>query len=611
MSFDDSFNARTIPLRDVANGFVENGSFANVKRSCHNILLGPRGSGKTTLLKMLTPIAWDAWKKRTGSTETLSFTAVYIPTDIHWHHQLLYNFNSLKKAPVFFKRCTKASVCNSVMFALIETFAYVARTGNPVENAEQKLCTELIKAWGLEDTLPAYFDIKLAIKRRVTLLSQKLNSAIELDMEDAELRQQEKWFDLEFLPLSEHAIIAFDGFYLRDDEDRWALCFDELELAPNWLQESLFKFPRSVAQKIYFKLATSPDPDIKITEHVTALNDVIVERLWNASTIHSRDFCSKIAQSVMNRKKLGHSTPERMLGKSSPDDSEEDKLNFQTKAYSEGSDEWELIREVASWDNSLRKLLSDNNIDPRNPVAASTAIRDTILRKVKPIASLRKKFVKPSKGQLIRRSRKTSAGYHGTTAIYDISDGNPRRLIRLLEELCDAALETNSNTVSPQAQSRVVLNIAYLYVDYLQMIPSSRYFIPDWNQEVDIYTIIREIGRHFSADILLGPFPLDPNGTFTVDSATSQPMIELLRVASYHGAIVKIDPSVTGLLDDIRGKRYRLCYTLSPIFQMPLRLYAAVSLKSCLERLTQNPSKTIHLRPASGSGPTQLTIGGI
>ena len=610
-NFNDSFNARTIPLRDVANSFVESTGFINVKRANHNILLGPRGSGKTTLLKMLTPIAWDEWKKRTGSTESLSFTAVYIPTDIHWHHQLLYNAESLRKAPVFFTRCAKASVCNSVMLALVETFAYVSRYDKAETGREQRLCTELIVTWGLNNTVPAYLDVKLAIKRRVTILSQKLNYAIDLQKQDHELQEQEAWFDLEFFPLSDHAISAFDAIYEHDNENRWALCFDELELAPKWLQESLFKFPRSVSQKIYFKLATSPDPDIKIPENVTALNDVIVERLWNASSVSSRAFCAKIAQSVINRKKLSHLSPEKMLGNSSPDDAEEDQLNFTSKAYSEGSDEWELIRDVASWDTSLRNLLSDKKIDPRNPTAGSAAARDAILRKIKPIASLRKKFVKPLKGTLIRRSRKNSAGYHGATAIYDISDGNPRRLIRLFEELCDAAIESPAHTVSPQTQSRVVLNIAYLYVDYLQMIPASRRFIPEWGQEVDVYTIVREIGRYFSAHILLGPFPLDPNGTFIVDTTTSPPMLDVLRAASYHGAIVKVDTSATGILDDMVGRRYRLCYTLSPIFQLPLRLYAAVSLRSCLERLNQNPSKTIHLRSASGVAPTQLTIGGI
>jgi hypothetical protein len=42
---------------------------------------------------------------------------------------------------------------------------------------------------------------------------------------------------------------------------RWALCFHELELAPLWLQERLFKLPRSASQKIILKITSSPNPD--------------------------------------------------------------------------------------------------------------------------------------------------------------------------------------------------------------------------------------------------------------------------------------------------------------------------------------------------------------
>ncbi|MCE0485193.1 MAG: hypothetical protein LV479_13275 [Methylacidiphilales bacterium] len=287
----------------------------------------------------------------------------------------------------------------------------------------------------------------------------------------------------------------------------------------------------------------------------------------------------------MRRNNVSDSTPEQFLGESDDDTNDADTSSAKIKAYDVGSSEYELIKEVASWDISLRRLLENNQIDPSHPIAANTAKKDTVLRKLKPIVALRHEFVKSRlSGALVRRSRKASVLYSRIPAIYDLSDGNPRRLIRMFEELCMNVTRDTDGKVRPvpvEIQARVMNASASLFRDYLRMLPGAQVTLTGTKQTVLLYDLLREIGRYFSSGLLVGPFPLDPKSSFTVDPDTDEGLIRLLRLASYHGAILKVsgDDTETG---DIRGRRFRLCFALCPLFQLPLRLYAPVNLSTCI-----------------------------
>jgi len=314
------------------------------------------------------------------------------------------------------------------------------------------------------------------------------------------------------------------------------------------------------------------------------------------------------AASSISRSGLGTTTPERLFGRADEGDVESDDSTA-SKPYERGSPEYELIKDVASWDRSLAQLLSSKNIDPTDPVVDSVAEKDTILRKVKPIASLRQKFVKRRpNGSLVRRSRKSSGYFSGVPAIYDFSDGNPRRLIRIVESLCaeaNSSRDWDGKPISQAAQAKVIRSISQLFRDYLQTIPGARVTLADGRSTVDLYQLLREIGRYFSSGLLLGSFPLDPVSSFTIDTETETAILKLLRIASYHGAIINLDDDERGC-GDLRGRRFRLCFTLSPLLQLPLRLYAPVSLSACLNnrhRFVKEAS------PTNLPGMKQLKLG--
>src|SRR5882724_1400685 len=603
----ESFNARNLRAQDVASTFVASDDFARVSKPCHTIILGPRGSGKTTLLKMLMRPALEVWSKRTNKSHSLPFTSIYIPTDIVWHHEFLFSEEHLQRAVSLYQRISNGAVTIAVLTACVETFMDVIEISSSGSKADEtKLCESLIRGFTLPATIPKLSEIHLELKGRMLQLGTLLNRAISESQPQTLDKSLPDWCDMNFLEAADYCVVAFDSTFGYHRENRWALCFDELELAPVWLQRRLFKFPRSTSQKLFFKLSSSPDPEIFSLEQVTPSDDVELVKLWRSSMVQRRRFCHELTVSVMARKGFQGIDPHSLFGDSDEDEVERSSGETDAKRYEQGSAEWELIKEVASWDASLASLLRKKGIDPAAPTA-TPAQRDAVLRKIKPIAALRKKFAKVGpQGNLVRRGRKAAVAYFGVPAIYDVSDGNPRRLIRAIEEICVVGKDEleQGKPVPRQLQTRAIRTIANLFRDYLKMLPGSSKTIKGTNRVIDLYLLLRERGRYFSSGLLVGPFPLDPKGSFTVDEKVLPEIIELLRLASYHGGIVKVGGSESEFSGNLQGRRFRLCFTLSPLVQLPLRLYEPRDLSACLA----NEKRFIHERPIAATEQLQLGI---
>src|SRR5438128_2152082 len=120
----ESFNARNYSPAQVAETFIPNDDYQDLWRNEHSVVLGPRGSGKTTLFKMLTVQGIYSWKDEFAKTLRVRrpFTAIYVPTDMHWHHQLRHAEEHLKAAPRFADVFSRAAVTTAVFIAVARTF---------------------------------------------------------------------------------------------------------------------------------------------------------------------------------------------------------------------------------------------------------------------------------------------------------------------------------------------------------------------------------------------------------------------------------------------------------------------------------------------------------
>lgn len=592
----DSFNARNLTPEAVAETFVPHPLFDKLLSNDHIILMGPRGSGKTTMLKMMTPRALDAWKspeaKRIRSE--LAFVAVYIPTDIHWHNQLQYYQDKLAKFPELASAISRAAVTTNVLNAacigMSDKLQFILKDQYSMQK-EADLCEMLIKAWRLPRCIPCLSAILLALQSRlndIVIESQKL---IYTNDSDSMIPNLPDSFFVDYHSAVVIAFKAFDHIFLDQSRRRWALCFDELELAPEWLQTRLLTEVRSTDEILVFKLSTSPIPAVESTSQASPRNDFSTIRLWAHAKQDFRPFCAKLAKSILERNPIVNSDPVELFGLS-PIAGNIRRQGSNSKEYELGSQTWEILQVEAKNDVSLNALLIKKGINLSNPTAPDQESRDQVLRKIKPTVLLRHAFrVTSSTGHTRRRSRKQSTIYSGAEAIYTMSDGNPRWLIGIINDMLSVAPKANDgriNTISDHVQARVLYDVSQQYCAFLRALTDSSSIKEGEN--IKLYSFLETISQFFFDKIIEGDFPLDPVGSFKIDAAVPIGLVKILRTAAYYGGVIFVDPQDHAFDSKLLGKRFRLSFMLSPQWKLPLRLYSAVALSKCLHSLL-NPKR--------------------
>ena len=342
-----SFNARNYTPREVAATFIPNADYEDLWRNQHTVLLGPRGSGKTTLLKMLTLSGLYAWdhpmaKELRGARP---FTAIYVPTDMHWHHQLKHTEEHLRAAPRFAQTASEAAVATAIFLATVKAFAERMHfeVGDCVHE-EAELCTILSREWQLTLPLPKLELVILSLKSRIGQIRSYVRRAIFSSLSDEQLADIPDYFHLDYFAQIDTACTAFDSLFRVKTAEKWALCLDELELAPVWLQNITFSQQRSSEEQFLIKLSTSPLPRTIGTTESRPRQDFRLQCIWNHAGKENDDFPERLALSVLHRRLPDGVTPDDLFGKSEDLGDSENGVG----KYRRESAEWHLFRDVAS-----------------------------------------------------------------------------------------------------------------------------------------------------------------------------------------------------------------------------------------------------------------------
>lgn len=569
------FNARNLTPEEVAESFVPPEEFDELWSKNHTVLMGPRGSGKTTLLKMLTLPALNSWNQEQAAyiRKHIGFTAVYIPTDIHWHHQLLHARYRLESCPDVLQLFSVVAMTTNVLTALATSMGYVIRYEYLNSREEEAALSELlIREWRLGPAIPSLAGINEAMKSRINDMYTQMDRLTRGRISSAELPD---YFSLDYLAATTVACAAFDRIFQSEytNTRKWALCFDELELAPQWLQDRLFAELRSTDERYIFKLSTSPIPNLISATAASPGHDFTVIRLWPHKKKDFRLFCQRLTSAILSKHGLTVS-PQALFGTSLL------ASQADAKEYNRGSRTWRIMRDWAKFDRGFRTVLEKAAISYDDPTTQDPQKRDQVLRKAKPLVLLRHTFLKID-GSGTRRSRKVPTIYSGENAIYDISEGNPRLLIGIVNDTLSKYHRKPSLRQIPRAtQASVLTSASKQFGDLIRSLPEATAVVN--NTSVQLYTLLEQIGHYFFETMLLEPFTLDPSGSFFVDPATPEELHPMLKKAVYHGALVLVDPADDPFDSQLSGKRFRISYILAPSFKLPLRLYDSVPLSSCL-----------------------------
>jgi len=599
----ESFNARYLSYEHIAKTFISNQHYNELLKNNHTLLMGPRGSGKTTLLKMLTPACQYYLKNNRRGHKEIGFTAIYIPTDIQWNKQIEVFSKDIDFPDKIKGVFPQFLVTTNILISLINTFIQIFETQNlndtdeNIFEKEVKLSQAIIGYWQIERPVaPTLMSIKQALYNRLTF-GNTLLKRIKYGDYDVNAALPD-FFYHEYLDLVTVACSEYESVFEIKliDQKKWAFCFDELEISPDWLQKDLLIKARSVDQRFIFKLTTSPIVSFvdKVDNEISSLQaredeDFKIIRTWNydyACLKNWNIFSDKLITQKIQRhfvdlelKPLnifGDDSDIRNLMKNFPKPKTSFKSKNQESLYEEGNYYWSLFKELATIDVSFKKFLEAKNINSRNPLANNPSQMDQVFRKTKELVLYRFHF---KKAENQKRGRKNPALNYGIPAIYELCDGNPRFLISLIDALLPSI---NNGKIPINQQASVISHYSERYLALLASHPDSTKELSA-GKYLNLSTLIERIGLYFFDKLIYEDFRMTALSTFTVDKQVPEIIIELIVLGIHLGAFIYLDPKKALSKEGIVGVKLRLSYLLHPHFNLPKREYDNVNLSTILK----------------------------
>ncbi|MHA7944930.1 ORC-CDC6 family AAA ATPase [Formosa sp. 3Alg 14/1] len=576
-----TYNARHYAPKEVAETFIWSESFSKLIQNNHSVILGARGCGKTTLMKMLTLPALNSWESERAENirRNIPFYAIYISTDIYWDVKNHTYNEQLKKFGNFSEIISRFSVNTNVFMSLCDTFLNVLEfeINNVSEEKEFELGKVLISAWKLPLTIPKIKYIKEELTKRVDDVNQMIQNIIFNYNKGDDLPHYD-YFNLSFVTSIESIIPIFERIFKIKNNKKWALCFDELEFAPIWLQSELFVSLRSRKHYILYKLSASPilssdlENCLKGTYRATTGNDYELIKMWNSSD--NKEFSIALITSLL-KKKYPNASPYSYFESN-------EIYNKESDSYEKGSDFYKQMLDLIRKDESFKTFLKQKKVKTTNPTPINEGQKDTLFRKIKPIVYYRNFFIesnKTSKGKLIvkYRSRKSNNFLSGIEILSEICDGNPRWLIGLTNSIL---IKSDMKNAKATTQYKELYLIAQKFKNVINNIPVGE------NNKLSIMDIVDKIGLYFRSEILGNQFKMDPKGTFIVDEKESlipNHILDLIEKGISQGAFILLDTNDDAFDFEIRNQRIKLSYLFFVLYDLPIRKYGEISLSRCLK----------------------------
>ena len=584
MSYEIEFNARSIPAADVARSFVPpEPHFIRLLNRNHTLLLGPRGSGKTTLLKMLTVKALTNWDHPSAAenAKKIAYNAAFVAADVAWGRQL-DSLGGLAMSP---HRKEAAFAIHSLR-ALVRAMREAIHLGQQdapehlrhlavaiTPKQESNFVKSVSSHMGLQPRLDSMLGLELDLQGRLDSINNGLHdNSFNINTFQSKLS---------------YLITAFNG-EVGDDDRRWALLFDELEIAPAAIKKFLFSSIRSMDERIIVKLAVAPYMDDSGfdfgPESAQSLHDYHTIELTYPNKEDANNFSSSLFRKTFQRSGIEYE-PLRALFELPLN-----KASFARRTSRISAPEGipsEFIS-LASKDASFKKYADDRLLFSESYTFNENNVAQDF-RKIQQIVLARDYYIKSfHDGQTVaHRSRKSHDLYIGYNPLLEITEGNPRAILTLLVPMIQeykffiGAL-TKFTPIPVEMQSRAVKRVELLLTSLLQVIPLE---LDGFDPGKGLLDFVDTIGRAFETRLLKQAFKADYLGTFILDENLTQDVAKVVGKALNAGAIVHVphkDSAPDIILRSVKNKRYRLSYALAARYRLLLTLGDSISLSGLL-----------------------------
>lgn len=593
-----ALNAIKLSARQVAQTFIPPKAYKLLVQSDNAVLSGPRGSGKTTLLKMLQSEALEYWHHADASEarQYMRNVGVFIGTDRTWSEQLTFDDDAI--APDLRKRLAWAAFGTHTFKGLIDAMCYrVAKPPPTIQEPhlrveidsqrERALAEHLSSLWQFDFHSSSLIGLSGMLAKRLVdigTLRRQLKSGIDPSTPD--------WLDIDVIPAADAAVEAFNREAGEMDQ-KWALLFDELELAPTELVRDLLTALRGHQPRLIFKLSLAPANDI-LTGFEGPNAPVPGQDYEHIPLTHARKTATLNFSRELVYESLGDLTGEGtipievLLGRGLLDSADEfyesaEELyadaTRRTDPYAIGSPLWERMADLAKRDPTFVGYLEANKMNLRSLSDLSPSRRASRLRKIRNIVVVREYF-RNEQGR--RRSRKSYALYSGVDNILSLPDGNPRLLIALARQLVAATEGARTPRLSPPQQGRAIEGTLDRFLPLLE----AQETVEVDGRHHSLVDFLDAIGTQLARRLVEEPFNDNVRLTFHFDNRMKQQADGLIRTGVNTGALVYV-PDNRGddrLHGSFVGKKFRLSHLLATRYGLPIHLTQSAPLSSLAPR---------------------------
>jgi len=590
----EATNAKHSSSIEISDSFVPSEHFDAAIVNGHSILLGPRGSGKTTILRMLSNQILPDWKD--GRAEyyrsRIAFEGIYIRGDRVWGEMIKeLEKPNFENEQVFDKRKLKdfakvlsiaafnSHVFSATMSALKRSFERYITSCSPEETKQTKTkvlggaLKQIAETLELKNIGLSFDSISYALEKRFQEIS---TICYQLSL-FPEMLNSEKIQNLTYLyiqlPSTLTLILSCFDKCLNREDHKWALLLDEFEIAPLELQQTVLNDLRSSNKKYIYKVALIPCG--AFTEHTrhggmqsSINNDYSTIRLWHTHKKNIQDFCISFIE-----KRYG-CHPREIFG--------ETKFASKANDFDRWNQRWlPEFYNLKKKDSSFVKYLENKRISLED-VAKKPQLLEykDRLRKIAPLVAFRNALMAEHDSVQSRRSRKALIDFYtGWQALIEISEGNPRWLNIILNEISikDGEKPSLSDQLAGITQVSQTFNAMIATAALVQNMGVTTKTAP--------MKLIHDISKAFLDRLLNENFSEDPSLSFKIDDKIDFDTIQSLRIAFNYGAIVPRESS-SDINDyhDLKGKNFRISYLLAPTLSLPLKSERPIALSSLLSK---------------------------
>lgn len=581
ISFLSAFNAKAMSYEQVASSFVSSVKFAELAGQWNALLVGPRGSGKTTLLRMLSLEGMRSWSGAEANRyrSELNYTGIYVPADIAWGEMVnaLGNGNLDRDtldlvSEAAFATNVFMSTINTLQLRLQPSSSGDPRSAYRAVSIERGSAEEVVRAiaelWKLQPRSLSFRSLGQALAMRLMDIHQQCRLlARDPDRTRMLVLERMPYLGLPVIECVDKALTFFDN-ETGEQDAKWALLLDELEVAPASLQRDVLVAMRAAAPKLLYKLALAPCGRhtlfrLNTETPPTQRHDYRQVLLWYVDKDEADSFCEKVFEArTANDPLLNNKSPRDVFGES-PFSIVEDDVTYGSYPY--GKDFASLLEKDSSFrDYIVRKAIDISNLNP-----SPNAPNGNTIRKIAPLVAFRNAYRGNEDGK--KRGRKPfNAAYAGWAAIAAISEGNPRWLLTLLTGIFAGAGASQTLPVPYPTQQHHAVKTSGTFADVLRTVATRQF---DCIQtSIPVMELLTRIGNYFHSHLVTDNFVEDPPLAFDVGDEIDEDVENSLRIALNHGAIICYEaPDGLGGFGTLKNKRFRLSYTLSPSFKLPIR----------------------------------------